>query len=167
MIIDISKLVKGIEDEIRVSFEEEIKVIEFNKRKILFNRPIKVNGKFITDGKIIIFKGTYEIYVDAVCDRCGESYECNMSNDDISETFINGSIQGDEELYHSYINSKVDFEPVIRQYLVLNMPMKFLCSDDCKGICHKCGKNLNKEQCTCEKTNEFSPFADLKGMFDK
>jgi len=49
---------------------------------------------------------------------------------------------------------------------VLNMDSKLLCKPDCKGLCCRCGKNLNRESCTCQK--ELDPrFAALKQLLEK
>ena len=44
-----------------------------------------------------------------------------------------------------------DLEDIIRTVFVLNMDSKLLCKEDCKGLCCRCGKNLNEEACTCQK----------------
>ena len=57
-------------------------------------------------------------------------------------------------------------EDIIRTVFVLNMDSKLLCKDDCKGLCCRCGKNLNEEACTCQK--EIDPrLAALKQLLEK
>ena len=57
-------------------------------------------------------------------------------------------------------------EDIIRSVFVLNMDSKLLCSDDCKGLCCRCGKNLNDGPCSCEK--EIDPrLAALKQLLNK
>jgi len=48
---------------------------------------------------------------------------------------------------------KIDLDEYIRDYAVLAVPMKNLCSEDCKGLCSKCGKNLNEGTCNCNEEN--------------
>lgn len=74
-----------------------------------------------------------------------QEVECNVSDLD--------SIVLDEPV--------VDLDDVLRQQLYLALPMKSLCSEQCKGICSGCGVNLNQAECSCEYTNENSPFAVL------
>jgi uncharacterized protein len=44
---------------------------------------------------------------------------------------------------------KIDLDKDIRDYAILAVPMKKLCSENCKGLCPKCGKNLNDDLCDC------------------
>jgi len=55
----------------------------------------------------------------------------------------------------------IDLDDVIRQQLYLALPMKNLCSDQCKGICSSCGANRNLAPCGCADKHENSPFAVL------
>jgi uncharacterized protein len=50
--------------------------------------------------------------------------------------------------------------------LRLNLPVRFLCKEDCKGVCTKCGKNLNEGECECVPEEKSSPFDILKNKFD-
>ena len=59
-----------------------------------------------------------------------------------------------------------DLEDIVRTVFVLNLDSKLLCKPDCKGICHRCGKNLNDGPCDCKK--EIDPrFAALQQLLDK
>ena len=46
---------------------------------------------------------------------------------------------------------RLDLDELIEEDVNLELPTKFLCSDECKGVCVMCGKNLNKDQCDCKK----------------
>ena len=59
-----------------------------------------------------------------------------------------------------------DLDDIVRTVFVLNMDSKLLCKEDCKGLCCRCGKNLNDGPCGCQK--ELDPrFAALKQLLDK
>ncbi len=53
----------------------------------------------------------------------------------------------------------VDITDIIRQQILLQLPGKSVCSEDCKGICSQCGSNLNDVICDCKQQEEMSPFA--------
>ena len=55
----------------------------------------------------------------------------------------------DEQFYVSGYNLDVDQQ--VGNELTLNLPMKILCSEDCRGICNRCGTNLNRGTCDCDK----------------
>jgi uncharacterized protein len=54
------------------------------------------------------------------------------------------------DIYY-YDGEEVDIDSYVFEEVMLNIPIKALCSESCKGLCPSCGKNLNSEDCRCEK----------------
>lgn len=50
--------------------------------------------------------------------------------------------------------NRLEFDPYIYENLMVEMPMTIACSDDCKGLCSRCGVNLNREKCRCDATRD-------------
>ena len=70
----------------------------------------------------------------------------------------------DPDLY-SFEGSKADLTDAVRDALLLELPYRFLCSEDCKGLCPSCGVNLNLGSCTCQEGAEVTnPFSALKAI---
>lgn len=72
---------------------------------------------------------------------------------------------GDEENeveYYTHDGEVIDLEPVVRESLVLSVPMAPLCRDECKGLCPVCGGDRNERDCGCEAAPDEHPFAALK-----
>ena len=88
------------------------------------------------------------------CDRCG------------APTTVKYKVPVEETL--SYDDEIVDLDPVINDRVVLASPSQVLCRKDCKGLCSKCGKNLNEGECNCNiddgKDDTYNPFSVLKNM---
>ncbi|MHB9156081.1 MAG: YceD family protein [Endomicrobiales bacterium] len=63
--------------------------------------------------------------------------------------------------------TEIDLEDEIRQTLILHLPTKPLCREDCRGICPQCGKNLNAARCTCTPAPEDPRWGKLKGLIHK
>jgi uncharacterized protein len=61
-----------------------------------------------------------------------------------------------------YQGDGVLLEDVLREQVLLALPLKITCRDDCKGLCPHCGKNLNQEQCSCAVPAEDPRWAALK-----
>jgi uncharacterized protein len=57
----------------------------------------------------------------------------------------------------------VDLESLLREQIILMMPLKPLCVESCKGLCPQCGANLNRETCKCPAAAANSPFAPRQG----
>jgi uncharacterized protein len=61
--------------------------------------------------------------------------------------------EGDLEVYY-YEGDEIDINPLVYEEVLLNMPLKPLCREDCRGLCAVCGKNNNIEECRCNKASD-------------
>jgi uncharacterized protein len=64
---------------------------------------------------------------------------------------------------------KIDISQDVRDFCIIALPMKKLCSEDCKGLCFKCGTNLNEKECSCTKEEidiRWQPLLDLKNKLN-
>jgi uncharacterized protein len=66
-----------------------------------------------------------------------------------------------------YEGEGVELEELLREQILLDLPLKTLCSEDCKGLCPQCGKNLNSGECQCETAALDPRWEALKGLKDK
>jgi uncharacterized protein len=62
---------------------------------------------------------------------------------------------------------RYDIYPRVKEAIILEMPMKFLCSEDCRGLCAKCGANLNEGDCGCAKEDGDPRWDALRNIFDE
>ena len=87
-----------------------------------------------------------------ICDRCADDVEKSYSFS--LNKIIVQRMENENDDYDNYIvveNNKLDLNDLISEEIQLFLPAKMLCKDDCKGLCQKCGKNLNHEKCECAK----------------
>jgi uncharacterized protein len=61
-------------------------------------------------------------------------------------------LKTEEMNIYYFEGEEIDIDPYVFEEIMLNMPLKALCAESCKGMCPSCGKNLNLEECRCEKT---------------
>ena len=102
------------------------------------------------------YKGRFE----TLCARCIEPVEHALDgNFDLifRPTGADGeasehSITTSETEIGYYLGEGVSLEDVLREQVLLSLPAKTLCREDCKGLCANCGLNLNSETCNCEET---------------
>ena len=104
--------------------------------------------------------GKIVCHIDGFCDRClGEvSTQICLPFDQI---FFKDS--SDEEDSYVYTDSRLDLAKAICDEIVLSLPSSLLCKQDCKGLCPKCGINLNEQQCDCNTSRE-NAFSVLKNI---
>jgi uncharacterized protein len=71
-------------------------------------------------------------------------------------------LEPDELLYEFFDGEVIEVDRLVAEQIFLALPVKVLCSEDCKGICPGCGANLNEEACRCRTADRRSPFAKLR-----
>ena len=63
-----------------------------------------------------------------------------------------------------YKDDEIDFDPIVVEQILMQIPMKPLCKENCKGICPDCGVNLNESSCQCRRESGHPGFAALKNF---
>jgi uncharacterized protein len=120
-------------------------------------------------GHDILVRGNLSGHLDLACGRCLEPFTAPAAID-FDLLLVPGPPKTgaeDEELSQSdldvdyYTGEIVDLESLLREQIILMMPLKPLCDETCKGLCPHCGANLNRETCTCPADAVNSPFARL------
>ena len=120
----------------------------------------------------VLLDGYIEAMVQFECDRCLAGYKWQLArNFKIDFEYVEGCDSFRQIDEHACSESEMDVvylaEPVLnvfsvlRQQVVLCSPAKRLCSEECKGLCPKCGMNLNKESCSCSGEDSSSAFKIL------
>lgn len=104
------------------------------------------------------------------CDRCLESVEIPFKLEfdeelDLAKTESECTEDLDEQPYVSGYN--LDVDRLLSNELLLNLPMKVLCREDCKGICNRCGANLNYTECTCDRSSPDPRMSVIQDLFQK
>jgi len=112
--------------------------------------------------KGLFVSGTVTSRLDLECVRCLESFAFPISLE-LEETFrLPGTDPRQDAPYMVDDNGKIDLVPLLREHAWISIPMKPLCAPDCKGLCPRCGVNLNRESCTCEEEQVDPRLAVLK-----
>ena len=120
-------------------------------------------------GPDILVRGSLSGQMELACGRCLESFAAPAAID-FDLLLVPGpptADAADEELSLTdldldyYTGERVDLESLLREQIILMMPLKPLCDETCKGLCPHCGANLKRETCTCPTNAVNSPFALL------
>lgn len=99
---------------------------------------------------IVKIEGKAVFTYEAPCDRCATLTKREFEIP-IEHIIVNSVENEDEEDFIVSENMELDIEDLVRTDITLLVPYLFLCKEDCKGVCSGCGKNLNEEECTCER----------------
>jgi uncharacterized protein len=116
--------------------------------------------------------GKIEGHLQVSCHRCLKSFPLFLNEPVdiylIEKERVSGEeeqeLQPEETLYEFFDGEVIEVDQLVAEQIFLALPVKVLCSEDCKGICPGCGANLNEEACQCGADRRQSPFAKLKSI---
>ena len=129
-----------------------------------FSTPVRVSGSVGNHTGVVELSAKADFVLDMDCDRCAKPIKLALTADVFHTLVTSLNDEANDELL--LINElRFDLDPLVTEDIFLELPSKFLCSEDCKGVCPKCGKDLNTGSCSCEK--EIDPrLAALKQLLD-
>lgn len=137
MKIEINQILPG---GLILAEEFPAKKLDLETELVKFNGPVRVKAMVEKITNAVTVHLTAEALMRSSCSRCLEDFEIDFRKD------INLSYPVSKD------ELSIDLDPDIREEIIIDYPMKPLCRNDCKGLCQKCGKNLNEGGCTCGTT---------------
>jgi uncharacterized protein len=133
---------------------------------------------FTNTGSNIVARGKFRTAVELTCSRCLTHYR--MTVEGPIEEGLPLIYRGpetppgatEEELPEDekeplFVDNIFDLEELLRQQIVIAVPIKPLCSEECKGLCPSCGAKLNEKPCDCPPSSDGSPFGALGQLLDE
>ena len=163
MLIDISDILKenGLSKEAGLSVVAAD--IGVQDQECEFEDPMTVTAEFTNINGMIRAKGHVTVSYTVCCARCLKPIR-RVVDRDIEEEVVRSDLLTAAEDYYWYTGKELDFGPIVRDAILLDMPVRHLCSADCKALCPICGKDLNEGDCSCEAESGGSPFDVLRGF---
>jgi uncharacterized protein len=151
--------------EIRVSESiEALNEVYANSkvREYRFPPSLDVDLAYYRAGQQLFFHGRFSGTLQASCSRCLQNFSCDLNKefDFVLSPSPAHPGRGAEELnrddlglsYYSTSTEEIDLAPLITEQVILALPTRPLCAEDCRGICGGCGANLNVEACVCSSS---------------
>jgi uncharacterized protein len=142
------------EEGLLLEGEEPPQIIDIEESQEKFKENILVEIRAYKVSGNLIVVGSLSTHVQLICSRCLEqfsyliddkhfSYDCEILGRDI-----------------------IDLTDPIREDMIIGLPIRPLCREDCKGLCSQCAQNLNLGECGCQKSSESGgPFSVLGDYF--
>ena len=164
MILDLKRIFATDNSVLDIDHSLDMSDVDFYGNYPL-KTPIKITGSVSNRASVVSLKLTIEYVFAANCDRCGVFAQHNHTVyvDKLLATAIE---RQESDTIITVPDMKLDVDEFVYSEVILDLPSKHLCNEDCKGICFKCGKNLNEGKCSCE-TREVDPrLAKLMELLD-
>ena len=146
MLIDLSELLSTIDKELDVRADIEMSrfISKMCDYEIVKKEPVLI--KLRNTGKRTFTLATeIELSLMIPCDRCLEDVKYDMN---------------------IKVNKEIDMNESENDKILVNLPMKVLCSENCKGICNRCGANLNSQTCNCDTTELDPRMSKIRDIFN-
>ncbi len=147
MIIDLKHIFVNDNSSLPIEYSLDLSDVEYSGEFPL-KKPVSISGTVSNKSSLIRFEAEIAFEYDAPCHRCGtETVRKHTVKVDKS---LATSIEGDDSDTILLVpDMKLDIDEFLYTEVIVSLPMKHLCSKDCKGVCSKCGKNLNDGKCDC------------------
>jgi uncharacterized protein len=157
-------------------FDVELKPgeVEFLDPKLRQFGPLRASGRVeLVTGALgeIRVKGHLKAAMEAECDRCLEAAAFPVDSDfelyyrPVEEGYGEEvAIDKSEAEMGFYEGDGIELNDVLREFVLLALPMQRVCSESCKGICPVCGQNRNQKDCGCHAEAVDERWAALKNL---
>lgn len=158
MKFDIDNMKKGDKKTLNLDFALDLDTIDYYGDIINVVSPVDVNGTiYVIDDRLYINLGI-KADMQVNCSRCLESFTYQFKSS-INAEFVrdNSSTPPVEELDEDiiyYKESTVDLDELIKENIIMNIPMKLVCDKSCQGLCSICGKKLKDSSCDCYENEQ-------------
>ncbi len=147
--------------------------IDYGLSEVKQAEPLEVNATAeLLEGQIRV-TGDLHTKIEMVCARCLEPVieEVHRDFDLFYQPLLKGTpndverLKDDDTEIGFFQGEGLFLADVLKEQVLLSLPMKVICQSDCRGLCPHCGANLNQEQCRCERHSSdprLAPLARLK-----
>lgn len=135
---------------------------------------VRIEGYLTKMAEQVYFKGCIQGVVSMPCSRCLAPAQTDFASKtrvvflppsfDMSSAAEGRPNLTDEIDLYIHDGNVLDLRPLIREQIVLSVPIQALCRPDCAGLCHVCGHNLNHESCACQSEDVDPRFAVLNRL---
>jgi len=146
------------------------------RRECEFTAPIRIRLKAARIGEMVEVEGTLETTLRLTCGRCLAEFAGPFATD-FAITYARqthdlpadappaeGRAAAEDAGLIGFRGEEIDLTEGIQEQLVLGLPMRPLCREDCKGLCAACGADLNVDECNCRQQHPAGPFAALRHL---
>lgn len=154
MFIDLKQLFEVVGDSKEFDYELDLSQVKLYSGNP-FKTPVCIQGKIVNHAGIVELHYHAKFQFFKPCDRCLTDVvkDYDMAFEHILVNELNAAYSDEFILLE---DSKLNMDELVVADILLELPLKILCKDDCKGLCPICGQNLNEKECGC-RTEQLDP----------
>lgn len=151
MLVDLSPIIKVTGAKIELDNEVGLKDAEFLGETYSFREPLRIKGEIYNNGQSLTLAAAVSGIMQTECARCLKPIEVNVDfeiNELLSRAEDGAKEDEDIILFDGY---EIELDEIVTDNFLMNVSGKYLCNEDCAGLCPKCGHDLNESDCGCDR----------------
>ncbi|MBI5577676.1 MAG: DUF177 domain-containing protein [Deltaproteobacteria bacterium] len=169
------------ESSLALEFEQKAEVFPvlqelIRQRECEFTAPIRIHLKAARIGEMVEVEGNLETTLRLTCGRCLTEFLGPLATE-FAITYVRQAhgmptegapaekrVEAEDAGLIGFWGDEIDLTEGIQEQVVLCLPLRPLCREDCKGLCAACGADLNLGECDCRREHPAGPFAALRHL---
>ena len=159
MRVNVSDIVKTEGAGIDVQFCDDLPELREFDTSVEFKPSFEFTGRIVNLGGLLKLSGQLHFEFSANCLRCLSHVNTAMDIE-VNENFVE-ILKSDDVDAYTFEGNVVDIDKPLMDNIILALPMTFICSEDCKGLCSICGNNLNIKNCNCDESKIVDPRMEI------
>lgn len=151
MTVNVSGILKVYGEKIDIDSDVNLQNADFLGEEYVFSKPVRVRGAITNNGQALELKAVASGEMTTHCARCCKELTLAVEFP-VEEVMTqeDGEVSADEDIV-VFSGNEIDIDDIILNNFLMNVQGKYLCKEDCKGLCSMCGKDLNEGECSCEE----------------
>lgn len=152
MILELKKRIEESDVRIPIAYALDLSQLQWRGERP-FASSVQIKGELCLRGGFAELDFTASFDFSTSCDRCAapvNQHYCYRFTHTLVEALSNAA-DADDGRYVVLADGALDMDSLAQEDILLELPSKFLCREDCKGLCPQCGKNLNEGPCGCDR----------------
>ncbi len=164
MILELKKVF--LSENERISVSTDLDMSSESSENGSFPEPVRAQINVANHAGVVVLEADVSFTYCYRCARCCEAFKKELAYR-FSHILVVSSVEDDDSDYIEAPDYMLDTDALLRDDILLELPSKFLCKDSCKGLCPKCGKNLNEGKCGCPEKEPDPRLAALAKLLEE
>lgn len=149
--------------------------LDFTDERVRLIDPPEISGRAIRKGREVLLDGRLTTVAQVDCDRCLKSIDVPVRTEFSLqyvtaadyETMHAAALEESDLALSVFDGEAIDVDEIVREQVLLTVPTRSLCREDCKGFCPTCGADKNLKECGCQSGDSDPRWAGLKDLANR
>ncbi len=164
MLLDLKRLFENEEESVSFQYELDLSDLEISG-VFPFVSPVRIQGIVQNTAGTVFMTVQADFDFSIPCDRCAQDMQLQY-HFSFSHPLLLDAKEEEQDTYIPVQDGKLDLDELCRADILLALPAKYLCREDCRGLCSVCGTDLNHGSCQCDQHQTDPRLEVLKQLID-